>query len=201
MLIALLAFLGGMLTIVSPCILPVLPFVFARADRSFTRGALPLLAGMALTFAVVATLAAVGGSWAVRANEVGPLGGLGTARLVRSRAGFPGALGSRNAPAGRARLAVVGAAATEESHRVVARARRGHRPAVGAVRRADPRDHLHRRRHPGSKPGHDPAAPGLCARRGDLARARSARRRQGLFPDEGLASARPSGSAGRSACW
>ena len=63
MLIAILAFLGGMLTIVSPCILPVLPFVFARADRSFTRGALPLLAGMALTFALVATLAAVGGSW------------------------------------------------------------------------------------------------------------------------------------------
>jgi cytochrome c biogenesis protein CcdA/thiol-disulfide isomerase/thioredoxin len=71
MLIALLAFLGGMLTIVSPCILPVLPFVFARADRSFTRGALPMLAGMASTFAVVATLAAVGGAWAVRANEVG----------------------------------------------------------------------------------------------------------------------------------
>jgi cytochrome c biogenesis protein CcdA/thiol-disulfide isomerase/thioredoxin len=71
MLIALLAFLGGMLTIVSPCILPVLPFVFANAGRSFTRGALPMLAGMALTFAVVATLAAVGGSWAVRANEVG----------------------------------------------------------------------------------------------------------------------------------
>jgi cytochrome c biogenesis protein CcdA/thiol-disulfide isomerase/thioredoxin len=70
-LIALLAFFGGMLTIVSPCILPVLPFVFARADRSFTRGALPLLVGMALTFAVVATLAAVGGSWAVKANEAG----------------------------------------------------------------------------------------------------------------------------------
>ncbi|HEY1144199.1 MAG TPA: cytochrome c biogenesis protein CcdA, partial [Sphingomicrobium sp.] len=71
MLIALLAYLGGMLTIVSPCILPVLPFVFANAGRSFRRGALPMLVGMALTFAVVATLAAVGGSWAVRANEVG----------------------------------------------------------------------------------------------------------------------------------
>ena len=71
MLIALLAFLGGMLTIVSPCILPVLPFVFANAGRSFVRGALPMLAGMALTFAGVATLAAVGGSWAVRANEAG----------------------------------------------------------------------------------------------------------------------------------
>jgi len=71
MLIAILAFLGGMLTIVSPCILPVLPFVFARADKPFIRSTLPLLAGMALTFALVATLAAVGGSWAVRANEVG----------------------------------------------------------------------------------------------------------------------------------
>jgi cytochrome c biogenesis protein CcdA/thiol-disulfide isomerase/thioredoxin len=71
MLIALLAFLGGMLTIVSPCILPVLPFVFANAGRSFRRGAVPMLAGMALTFAIVATLAAVGGSWAVRANEAG----------------------------------------------------------------------------------------------------------------------------------
>jgi len=70
-LIALLAFFGGMLTIVSPCILPVLPFVFANAGRSFVRGALPMLVGMALTFAGVATLAAVGGSWAVRANEAG----------------------------------------------------------------------------------------------------------------------------------
>src|SRR5881275_2783453 len=71
MLIILLAYLGGILTIVSPCILPVLPFVFARADRSFMRSTLPMLVGMAATFAIVATLAAVGGGWAVRANEVG----------------------------------------------------------------------------------------------------------------------------------
>ena len=71
MLIVLLAYLGGILTILSPCILPVLPFVFARADRSFARSTLPLLAGMAATFAIVATLAAVGGGWAVRANAIG----------------------------------------------------------------------------------------------------------------------------------
>ena len=71
MLIVLLAFLGGMLTIVSPCILPVLPFVFARSDQPFIRSGLPLLIGMALTFALVATIAAVGGGWAVRANEIG----------------------------------------------------------------------------------------------------------------------------------
>src|SRR3954454_6776309 len=59
------------LTIVSPCILPVLPFVFARAGRRFARSTLPMLVGMAATFAIVATLAAVGGGWAVRANQVG----------------------------------------------------------------------------------------------------------------------------------
>ncbi|HET9145083.1 MAG TPA: cytochrome c biogenesis protein CcdA, partial [Sphingomicrobium sp.] len=71
MLLILLAYFGGILTILSPCILPVLPFVFARADRSFIRNTLPMLAGMAATFAIVATLAAVGGGWAVRANAIG----------------------------------------------------------------------------------------------------------------------------------
>ncbi|HYC95599.1 MAG TPA: cytochrome c biogenesis protein DipZ [Sphingomicrobium sp.] len=71
MLIFLLAYLGGILTILSPCILPVLPFVFARGDKPFLTNGLPLLAGMAITFALVATLAAVGGGWAVTANSVG----------------------------------------------------------------------------------------------------------------------------------
>lgn len=71
MLLFLLAYFGGVLTIVSPCVLPVLPFVFARADRPFVQSGLPMLGGMALTFAIVATLAAVGGGWAVAANEYG----------------------------------------------------------------------------------------------------------------------------------
>jgi cytochrome c biogenesis protein CcdA/thiol-disulfide isomerase/thioredoxin len=71
MTLFLLAYLGGVLTIVSPCILPVLPFVFARADRPFIRSGLPMLAGMAVTFAAVATLAAVAGGWAVEANQYG----------------------------------------------------------------------------------------------------------------------------------
>ena len=71
MLLIVLAYLGGVLTIVSPCILPVLPFVFSRANQPFVRNGLPLLAGMALTFAVVASLAAVGGGWVVAANQYG----------------------------------------------------------------------------------------------------------------------------------
>jgi cytochrome c biogenesis protein CcdA/thiol-disulfide isomerase/thioredoxin len=71
MTLLVLAYLGGVLTIVSPCILPVLPFVFARADRPFVKSGLPMLAGMATTFAAVATLAAVAGSWVVDANQYG----------------------------------------------------------------------------------------------------------------------------------
>nr|WP_315594099.1 cytochrome c biogenesis protein DipZ [uncultured Cupriavidus sp.] len=71
MLLLILAYLGGALTILSPCILPVLPFVFARADQPFVRSGLPLLAGMGITFAGVATLAAVGGGWVAQANQYG----------------------------------------------------------------------------------------------------------------------------------
>jgi cytochrome c biogenesis protein CcdA/thiol-disulfide isomerase/thioredoxin len=76
MLLFFLAYLGGILTILSPCILPVLPFVFARSDRPFLKSGLPLLAGMAATFTLVASLAAVGGGWAVRANQFGRIAAL-----------------------------------------------------------------------------------------------------------------------------
>ena len=69
MLIYVLAFLGGILTIVSPCILPVLPFVFSRADQPFRRSGLPLLAGMAITFAAVASVATLAGAWIVRPHS------------------------------------------------------------------------------------------------------------------------------------
>ncbi len=71
MLLLLLAFLGGTLTILSPCVLPVVPFVFAQSGRPFRTNGLPTLVGMAITFAVVASAAAVGGGWIVRANQIG----------------------------------------------------------------------------------------------------------------------------------
>jgi cytochrome c biogenesis protein CcdA/thiol-disulfide isomerase/thioredoxin len=71
MVLLVLAFLGGILTIISPCILPVLPFVFAKADQPFRKSGLPLLAGMACTFAAFAAVATAGGAWIVRANQYG----------------------------------------------------------------------------------------------------------------------------------
>jgi cytochrome c biogenesis protein CcdA/thiol-disulfide isomerase/thioredoxin len=76
MTLLIISYLGGVLTILSPCVLPVLPFVFARADRPFTSSTLPMLGGMAVTFAGVATLAAVGGGWVVRASEYGRVAAL-----------------------------------------------------------------------------------------------------------------------------
>jgi cytochrome c biogenesis protein CcdA/thiol-disulfide isomerase/thioredoxin len=70
-MVYLLVYLGGVLTILSPCILPVLPFVFAGSGRPFARSALPLLLGMTATFALVGSLAVVGGRWAAHANEIG----------------------------------------------------------------------------------------------------------------------------------
>ncbi len=71
MLIFVLAYLGGVLTIFSPCVLPVLPFIFARSELSFRRSGLPILIGMAATFTVLASLAAVGGAWLIALNQYG----------------------------------------------------------------------------------------------------------------------------------
>ncbi|MBV8906590.1 MAG: cytochrome c biogenesis protein DipZ [Acidobacteriia bacterium] len=85
-----LAFLGGILTIISPCILPVLPFVFARADQPFRKSSLPLLAGMALTFAIVAAAATAGGAWVVRANQYGRIIALAGVALFGLTLVWPG---------------------------------------------------------------------------------------------------------------
>jgi len=71
MLLASLAFLAGALTIVSPCVLPIVPFVFTQAGRPFRTNGLPTLAGMALTFVLAASVATLGGGWIVRADQVG----------------------------------------------------------------------------------------------------------------------------------
>ncbi|MFW0754950.1 cytochrome c biogenesis protein DipZ [Pseudomonas sp. H11T01] len=66
----LIAFLGGILTVLSPCILPVVPFLFARA--SHTRSSVFLtLSGMVLTFALVSSVAVVSSDWVVQANNTG----------------------------------------------------------------------------------------------------------------------------------
>ena len=201
MILFLLAYLGGALTIVSPCILPVLPFVFARADRSFARGGLPLLVGMAATFAVVATLAAIGGGWAVEANQYGRIAALALLALFGVTLLFPALSDRMMRPvvaAGRALVPVCGAGRHErwifDPALAPAWGRDG--PALGSLRRPiiglDP----DRGRAPGSKHTNLAAAHRLCSRRGHFACARSPCRRADLCRDEAFARDRRMGTAG-----
>jgi cytochrome c biogenesis protein CcdA/thiol-disulfide isomerase/thioredoxin len=66
-----LTYLAGVLTILSPCILPVLPFVFSRAQKSFIKSGVPLLLGMCVTFSLLSAAALISGEWIGRASEVG----------------------------------------------------------------------------------------------------------------------------------
>ncbi|HEY8794672.1 MAG TPA: cytochrome c biogenesis protein CcdA [Gemmatimonadaceae bacterium] len=66
-----LAFLGGVLTILSPCILPIIPLVFARTGRSFPREVLPMLVGLAVAFTAAALIATATAHWLVVANVIG----------------------------------------------------------------------------------------------------------------------------------
>lgn len=88
--ILVLAYIGGVLTIFSPCVLPVLPFIFARSDQSFRRSGLPILAGMAVTFTVLASLATVGGAWLVGVNQYGRYAAMLLLLLMGLALIFPG---------------------------------------------------------------------------------------------------------------
>jgi cytochrome c biogenesis protein CcdA/thiol-disulfide isomerase/thioredoxin len=77
-----LSYLAGVLTILAPCILPVLPFVFARAEQPFVRSGLPMLGGLALAFSGVATLATFAGGWAAHLNDAGRVIALATLAIM-----------------------------------------------------------------------------------------------------------------------
>ncbi|BAN48787.1 cytochrome c biogenesis protein DipZ [Metapseudomonas resinovorans] len=66
----LVAFLGGVLTLLSPCILPVLPLLLSRAGGPAWSPWLTL-AGLASGFAVLASLAVVSSEWVIQASQWG----------------------------------------------------------------------------------------------------------------------------------
>lgn len=66
----LIAFLGGALTLLSPCILPVLPLLLQRAGGPAWSPWVTLL-GLASGFAVLASLAAISSDWVIAASQWG----------------------------------------------------------------------------------------------------------------------------------
>jgi cytochrome c biogenesis protein CcdA len=58
-----LALLGGVLTVLSPCILPILPILVGRSLQSHTLGPFALVAGLIGGFAVAGSLLGITASW------------------------------------------------------------------------------------------------------------------------------------------
>ncbi len=172
MLLILLAYLGGVLTILSPCILPVLPFVFARADRPFVRSGLPMLVGMALTFALVATLAAVAGGWAVAANQYGRIAAITLLALFGLTLLFPGLSDRLTRPlvglGSRLSNTAEQAGGSDRSVLPVLPARHRHWTALGALRRTRARPDPDGGGARGRQRRHDASAARLCAGRRDV---------------------------------
>jgi cytochrome c-type biogenesis protein len=78
-----LALLGGMLTTLSPCVLPILPIVIGRSLQSHRYAPVILVAGLISGFAVAGSLLGVAASWlpglanGLRLSAIGLLLGLG----------------------------------------------------------------------------------------------------------------------------
>ena len=89
MLLIVIAFVGGVFTVLSPCILPVVPFVFARSEEPFLTGRLPMLLGLALTFALLTGLGAAGLNGAAQLSEYGRWIALGLFALFGAALLFP----------------------------------------------------------------------------------------------------------------
>ncbi|HSQ29813.1 MAG TPA: cytochrome c biogenesis protein CcdA [Gemmatimonadaceae bacterium] len=118
----LLAFVGGILTILSPCILPVIPLVFAARGRAFLRETIPMLIGLAAAFAASAAIGASAAHWLASAAAVGRVvaivvvGLVGAAlllprlaqRLVQPVVSLGASLSSRATPPGETRGSVAG---------------------------------------------------------------------------------------------
>ncbi|MBV8883920.1 MAG: cytochrome c biogenesis protein CcdA [Chroococcidiopsidaceae cyanobacterium CP_BM_RX_35] len=60
-----LALLGGILTVLSPCVLPILPVLVGRSFQSHRYGPIALIAGLVGGFALVGSLLGVTASWFV----------------------------------------------------------------------------------------------------------------------------------------
>ncbi len=65
-----IAFLGGMISLLSPCTLPVIPLLFAGFQRQ-RRYILALLAGMIVMFTLVALVATAASNWIAQATIAG----------------------------------------------------------------------------------------------------------------------------------
>ena len=156
-----------------------------------------MLVGMAVTFAGVATLAAVGGGWAVQANQAGRWAALVLLAFFGLTLLLPGHCRPGDAAAGPPRRAPFRArprarSATASAASLLLGVATGllwapcAGPILGLILTGAALN--------GASVEHHPAAARLCARRGDLAGAGAADRRPGVRGDEEVARRRRMGA-------
>ena len=69
------AYLAGLLTLINPCVLPVLPIVLASALQADKRGPIALAAGMSVSFVALGVgVAAVGYTLGIDADTIAQAG-------------------------------------------------------------------------------------------------------------------------------
>lgn len=84
-----LAVLGGMLTVLSPCVLPILPVLVGRSLQSHHYGPLALVAGLITGFATIGSLLGVTASWLTRLVTVLRTGAIALLLVAGILAIFP----------------------------------------------------------------------------------------------------------------
>jgi cytochrome c-type biogenesis protein len=65
-----LAILGGILTVFSPCVLPILPIIVGRSLQSHRYGPIALVSGLVAGFATIGSLLGVTSSWLVGLTNI-----------------------------------------------------------------------------------------------------------------------------------
>lgn len=65
-----LAILGGILTVFSPCVLPILPIIVGRSLQAHRYGPIALVSGLIAGFAVIGSLLGVTSSWFVGLTNI-----------------------------------------------------------------------------------------------------------------------------------
>lgn len=70
-------YLAGLLTLINPCVLPVIPIVLATALQASRRGPIALAAGMSLTFVVLGVaVSTIGLAWGILPEDIARAGAI-----------------------------------------------------------------------------------------------------------------------------
>ncbi len=84
-----LAFLGGLLTVLSPCVLPILPIVVGRSLQSHRYGPVFMVLGLVSGFAVAGSLLGIAASWLTQLTVILRNVAIGVLLLMGILAIFP----------------------------------------------------------------------------------------------------------------